>query len=82
MKTIVKFYLSGFYKKPKVRLSELRLFIAVYLDDLGIEKTVQSSAGRTLSMFFSQHKDRQQNILSGRTGNLFRFLIRSYLSEK
>ena len=56
--------------------------MACYLDDLGIEKTVQSSAGRTLSMLFSQHKDRQQNILSSRTGNIFRFLIRSYLNEK
>ena len=33
-------------------------------------------------MFFSSHKDRQQNILYSRTGNIYRFLIRLELKQK
>jgi hypothetical protein len=33
-------------------------------------------------MFFSSHKDRQQDILFSRAGNIFLFLIRSFIKQK
>lgn len=81
MKKVVKWYISGFYKKPKVsRIScvflggfdvfwKIVMLYIISCRSTGIEEALQSHYRRDISLRVASPKDQQQNLLHWGTGD-------------
>lgn len=81
MKKVVKWYISGFYKKPKVsRIScvflggfdvfwKIVILYIISCRSTGIEEALQSHYRRDISLHVASPKDQQQNLLHWGTGD-------------